>query len=301
MKHYLITGGTGLIGSALCRLLASSENHITVLSRTPENVAQRCGENTVAVSNLQQISQSTPIDIVINLAGAPIADKRWSTKRKALLESSRIKLTQDLVDWMIQRQNKPETLISGSAVGWYGDRGDTILNEQSDSNDEYTHQLCEKWEQAALRAGQVGIRVCIVRTGLVLSSQGGFLSKMRLPFTLGLGGKLGKGEQFMPWIHIEDMVDILEYLSLHENLKGIFNVCSPNPVTNQTFTTTLAQKLGRPAFFTTPAFVLKLLLGEMSRLLLTGQRAMPAKLIKNGFKFHYNDLSTALDNVLTHK
>ena len=213
MKHYLITGGTGLIGSALCKHLIAQYNQVTVLSRTPEKVTLKCSPSVRGIQSLAEISDDTHIDAVINLAGEPIADRRWTKKRKAVLEMSRINLTHNLVDWLINRQKKPECLISGSAIGWYGDSGNLIMDEQSGYHDEYTHQLCDAWEKEALRAEQTGIRVCIVRTGLVLAGKGGFLQKMLLPFKLGLGGRLGDGQQFMSWIHLSDMVNILEFLS----------------------------------------------------------------------------------------
>lgn len=300
MKHYLITGGTGLIGSALCHALLADQNKITVLSRKPESVEKKCGKGITAISSLEQISDNTTIDVIINLAGEPIADKRWTQQRKVELEQSRIETTKTLVSWILSRSNKPECLISGSAVGWYGDCGEQVLNEQSHFNHEYTHTLCDAWEKQAIRAGsaQNGIRVCIIRTGLVLSSNGGVLQKMRLPFQFGLGGRLGKGNQYMPWIHIDDVVSALMFIVDNEQLRGVFNLCAPSPVSNREFTSTLASALKRPAFFHAPAFALRFILGEMSRLLLTGQRAVPVKLTANGYKFIYTDLKSALTSIL---
>lgn len=301
MKHFLITGGTGLIGSALCKHLINQDHQVTVLSRTPKKVTSKCGQQVKGIKYLTEISTDTQIDIVINLAGEPIADSRWTKKRKAVLEMSRIDLTRNLVDWLNHRQKKPECLISGSAIGWYGDRGNSILTEQSSYHDEYTHQLCDAWEREALHAKQHGIRVCIARTGLVLASKGGFLQKMLLPFKLGLGGRLGDGQQFMSWIHISDMVNFLEFLALNVQLEGIFNACSPSPVTNRTFTQTLAQQLHRPAFLPLPAWILNIILGEMSCLLLKGQRALPKKAQAMGFQFHYTDFNVALPNIINRK
>ena len=298
MKHYLITGGTGLIGSALCQHLIAADHDVTVLSRRPSTVADKCGVGIKAVQSLTEITPDTTIDIVINLSGEPIANARWTDKRKSLLESSRIDLTRDLVDWISSRKQKPECLISGSAVGWYGDGGDQTLTEKSDYRDEYTHRLCDAWEKKALQASQMGIRVCIVRTGLVLSSKGGVLQKMLLPFKLGLGGRLGTGEQYMPWIHISDMTRLLGFLAINKQLKGIFNACSPNPVTNQEFTIELTKQLHRYGLFSAPAWALKIASGEMSRLLLTGQRALPQRAIANGFSFTYPALRPALKSLL---
>lgn len=299
MAHYLITGGTGLIGSALCQQLATMNHEITVLSRQPENVTTICGTNVHAVTSLQQLTENTHFDAVINLAGAPIADRHWSNKRKRVLEQSRIGITKELVDWLSHLENKPACLISGSAVGWYGNGANKRLTENSTFHDEYTHQLCEAWEQEASRAQDLGIRVCILRTGLVLSAKGGFLAKMLLPFKMGLGGRLGNGKQYMPWIHINDMIKLLVFLLNQQKANGVINACSPSPVSNKEFTQALAKQLHRPAFFPVPAWFLKLILAEMSQLLLTGQRAIPEKAQALGFKFDYTELSAALADVLT--
>jgi uncharacterized protein (TIGR01777 family) len=299
MRHILITGGTGLIGSALCKKLLDKNYQITVLSRYPNTVAQKCGQQVAGIKSLSEIDDDVVIDAVINLAGEAIADQRWTKKRKLELEASRTDLTSDLVNWMAERQHKPECLISGSAVGWYGDGGSELITEQSNYHDEYTHQLCDAWEKSALKAKQEGIRVCIVRTGLVLAAKGGFLQKMLLPFKLGLGGKLGRGEQFMPWIHLTDMTNLLFFILEDRRADGVFNACSPKPVTNKIFTASLARQLHRVAFIPVPAILLKCLLGEMSRLLLTGQNAKPEKAQALGFRFAYTNVRLALNDVLS--
>jgi uncharacterized protein (TIGR01777 family) len=298
MKRYLITGGTGLIGRALCESLIAEGDEVIVLSRNPAKVKSICGQQVRPISALTEIEPDTVIHVVINLAGEPIADQRWSDKKKHLIESSRVDFTKTLVDWLIHRNSKPECLISGSAVGWYGDGGDKKLTEQASYHEEYTHQLCDAWEKQALRAGQIGIRVCIVRTGLVLSTEGGVLEKMLLPFKLGLGGRLGTGQQYMPWIHITDMVNILKFLIDNEQFKGIFNGCSPKAATNSEFSQSLAQSLNRFAVLPAPAWLLKIALGEMSRLLLTGQNAVPQRLLDSGFEFSFTDLDATMSNLL---
>ena len=299
MKHYLISGGSGLIGSKLCQQLIAEGHHVTVLSRTPNTVKDKCGINVKAIQSLTEILPDSTINIVINLAGEPIANAKWTNKRKKLLESSRINTTREIVNWILNRKQKPECFISGSAVGWYGDSGDQILTEQSKYHDEYTHKLCAAWEQQALQAGNAGIRVCIVRTGLVLASKGGMLQKMLLPFKLNLGGTLGDGHQYMPWIHISDMINLLIFLASNKDLKGVFNASAPNPVTNHEFTTELAKQLHRYKLLPAPKWLLKILLGEMSSLLLTGQRAVPQRALENGFNFTYPRLAPALNNILT--
>jgi hypothetical protein len=300
MSHFLITGGTGLIGTALCQHLHQLQHQITVLSRQhAEQVKQRCGEVEV-VNNLDQIAPNVHFDVVINLAGAPIADRLWSTARKKVLEQSRIDLTLNLVQWLIKRKTKPDCLISGSAIGWYGDQADNVITEQSSFHDEYTHQLCEQWEQQTLIAQEQGIRVCIIRTGLVLSDQGGILKRMLLPFKLGLGGKFGNGQHYMSWIHIEDMVRLIVFLAQTDTAEAIYNATAPIPVTNKQFTQSLSKVLHRPALLTTPSGVLKAMLGEMSALFITGQRVIPEKAQAEGFNFDYTDLDSALSNLLSH-
>jgi len=299
MAHYLLTGGTGLIGSALCRHLISANHNVTVLSRQASNVPRLCGSEVNAVSSLDEIEEQTQIDAVINLAGAPIADRHWITKRKVILEQSRIGTSSALIDWLKQRKTKPNCLISGSAVGWYGNTEDKVVTEDSSYHQEYTHQLCDAWEKQALQAQELGVRVCIIRTGLVLSAKGGFLKKMLLPFKIGLGGHLGDGKQYMSWIHIDDMVKLILFLIEQQETTGIFNGCSPSPVTNKTFSQTLAKQLNRPAFLPVPDWLLKSLLGEMSCLLLEGQRVIPEKAQALGFKFDYTELNAALADILS--
>ncbi len=301
MKQYLITGGTGLIGKALCQKLLSEGNSVIVLSRQPEIVPDICGDKVIGIKSLDEVSNETRIDAVINLAGAPVLHLPWSKARKQVIEKSRIGLTAGLVDWLSYRDQKPECLISGSAVGWYGDGGNRVITEKSTFNDEYTHRLCDGWEQQALYAEQLGVRVCIVRIGLVLSLSGGLLKKMLLSFKLGLGAQLGDGKQYMPWIHINDILNLLVFLVNKQNINGIFNGCAPNPVTNKTFTKVLAKHLRRPALLKIPAWLLKLGLGEMSRLLTTGQQALPDQARINGFDFEFNNLDDALNDLFSSK
>lgn len=296
--NYLITGGTGLIGSKICQKLQAAGHTVIVLSRSRDKVHRRCGLSAIAVTSLDEIGHNEQVDVVINLAGAPIADARWTQKRKQELKDSRIKLTEALVEWMARRQQKPASLISGSAIGWYGDQGETALTEQSGFRDEFAHELCDQWEQAALRAQQFGVRVCLVRTGLVLAPRAGFLQRMLLPFKLGMGGPISDGQQYMSWVHLEDISNLFIFLSKQATLEGVFNGTAPTPVTNAEFSRTLAQNLHRPAFMVVPACVLKLAFGEMSQLLLGGQRVLPEKARAAGFEFQYTDLNSALGQVL---
>ncbi|AFJ02599.1 Cell division inhibitor [Methylophaga frappieri] len=298
MAVILITGGTGLIGSALTEAWLQKDNDVLILSRHRARHRHRFPERVTLLPNLQAIPAHQKIDIVVNLAGAPIASRRWSAKRKQQLYESRITYTQELVAWLSQRTTKPDTLISGSAVGWYGDQGATILDELSSANTGFTHTLCADWEQAANRAVEFGIRVVIVRTGLVLSPQGGFLSRLLPVFRLGLGGRVGDGKQFMPWIHLTDICHLILFLADQPNARGVFNGSAPLPVTNQVFTDTLSAILKKPAILPMPACLLKGMLGEMATLLLDSQRALPEKAQASGYQFHYTDLTAALANVV---
>ncbi len=295
--HVLITGGTGLIGSHLARRLLAEGNRVSVLSRTPATVRDRCGEHARGIAQLDELGEET-VDAVINLAGAPIADRPWSGKRKALLWDSRVRLTEQLVDWIGRRTAKPRVLISGSAVGWYGDGGSEVLTEESPARPAFTHTLCDAWEAAARRAAAHGVRVCLLRTGLVVAPGAGFLQRMLLPFRLGLGGRLGSGRQYMPWIHLEDEIGIILHLLVQEETKGVYNATAPNPVTNRQFARSLATVLGRPALVPVPGLLLKAGLGEMASLLLMGQNAEPARLLEAGYSFRFTHLDQALADVL---
>ncbi|RBJ78048.1 TIGR01777 family protein [Pseudomonas sp. MWU12-2534b] len=295
--HILLTGGTGLIGRALCRYWQAQGHQLSVWTRHPEKVAALCGPQVRAIRTLQELDQ-TPLDVVINLAGAPIADRPWTHKRKALLWSSRIALTETLLAWLESREHKPRVLVSGSAVGWYGDGGERELSEDSPPvNEDFASQLCIAWEETAQRAEAMGVRVALVRTGLVLSAEGGFLSRLLLPFKLGLGGPIGSGRQWMPWIHIDDQIALIDFLVHQDEARGPYNACAPKPVRNREFAKSLGRVLHRPALMPLPAFVLRLALGELSLLLLGGQRAVPARLLEAGFTFQFTDLSAALDDI----
>lgn len=293
-KRILITGGTGFIGQPLCQKLIADGYALTVLSRQPShNVQSVCGR-VEAVMDLDNLRGHEGFDAVINLAGEGIADKRWSEARKQELRDSRIALTNHLVDVIRSWKNCPAVLVSGSAVGFYGNQGSNRVTEDTPPHDEFTHRLCSDWEQAALRLEPTGVRVCLSRTGVVAGPDGGFLQRMLMPFKLGLGGRLGSGEQYMPWVHRDDVVAALIWMLETETATGAYNVVSPNPITNRQFTKSLAGVLGRPAIFPAPAPILKIALGEMSTLLLTGQMAIPERLEAEGFRFRFPDLSPAL-------
>ncbi len=290
----LITGGTGFIGRELCRLFSDQNHTVTVFSRDPVAGSRVIGDKADFITSLDSLTPADHFDAIINLAGAPVFGGRWTEKRKRLIRDSRIQTTAKLIEFIGRSDKPPGVLISGSAVGYYGNQGDILIDETSASHDEFSHQLCRDWEAAAEKARQHGVRVCILRTGLVVGKEGGFLKPMILPFRLGLGGHLGSGLQWMSWIHIEDHIAMVRTLLEDSTLDGIFNATAPNPVTNREFTRTLAHVLRRPALLPMPAGVLRLMLGEMSDLLLGGQRVMPVRFQQAGFQFRYLQLEPAL-------
>ncbi|QJD28636.1 TIGR01777 family oxidoreductase [Methylococcus geothermalis] len=295
----LVTGGTGFIGKSLCRHLLERGHRLTVLSRqAPDAVRRLCGEAVTPVASIDSLSPQAGFDAVVNLAGEPIADKRWTEARKRLLWESRVGLTSELVDYIARAETKPQVLVSGSAVGYYGNRGDTLLDEESTGGDDFSHRLCAAWEEAASQAAGHGVRVCVLRTGLVVGRNGGFLQRMLPLFRLGLGGQIGDGRQWMSWIHIDDHIAITAYLIGNARLEGAFNATAPHPVTNREFTDCLARLLNRPAPVPVPAFTLRLALGEMAELLLGGQRVIPKRLQQEPFRFSYEHLEDALRDAL---
>jgi uncharacterized protein (TIGR01777 family) len=293
---YLITGGTGFVGKKLIANLLQNQQKIIVLTRSKNKAEKLFGNQVRVIENLSEIVSSEKIDQIINLAGEPIADKRWNKKQKEILLNSRIQNTQNIINLISRLEQKPATLISASAIGFYGSRGDEELDENSLAGQEFTANLCQKWEECANQASSFGVRVCLVRFGIVLGKNGGALAKMLPAFKLGLGGKIGSGKQFMSWIDIDDLVAAINFLIANQNLNGIFNVTAPNPVTNQEFTKTLAKTLNRPAFFNMPALAVKILFGEMGEaLLLNGQKVLPKRLLASGFRFDCGNLEDALE------
>lgn len=296
--HILLTGGTGLIGRRLCKHWLAQGHQLTVLSRKPGDVPRLCGAEVRGIAHPDDVG-SQHVDAVVNLAGAPIADRPWTRKRKVLLWDSRITLTEQLVTWLERREQKPDVLISGSAVGWYGDGGERELDENSPPvSEDFASRLCIAWEETAQRAEALGIRVVLVRTGLVLANEGGMLQRLLPPFKLGMGGPIGNGRQWMPWIHIEDQIALIDFLMKQDDATGPYNACAPAPARNRDLARTLASVLHRPAFMPMPGVALRLLLGELSILLLGGQRARPDRLQEAGFTFRFTDLRAALENLL---
>ena len=294
----LVTGGTGLIGRHLIPRLLELGHTVCVVTRSPDKARALLVPDVEIWKGLNDHKTLDGIDAVINLAGEPIADKRWTEEQKQRLCNSRWQITQQLVDLFAASEQPPGIFISGSAAGYYGDLGEVVVTEEEPPHNEFTHKLCARWEQIACGALSEKTRVCLLRTGVVLASKGGILAKMVPPFKLGLGGPIGNGRQYMAWIHIDDMVNGILWL-LDNDLRGPFNMVSPYPVRNEQFAHALGHALKRPAVLRVPATAIRLMMGESSVLVLGGQRALPKRLEEAGFKFRWYDLEEALTDVLS--
>jgi len=297
----LITGGTGFVGRRLVERALAADHEVMVVSRDPERAARKLPASVRIGDDATDFAAARP-EAIVNLAGEPIADRRWSDPQKTRLVESRRHATRDVValcEQLAQRDQAPRVLVSGSAMGFYGDQGDNEVTEQTLPHDEFAHRLCQAWEKEALKAEAFGVRVACLRTGLVLDAGGGTLAKMMPAFKLGVGGRLGDGRQYMPWIHREDLVGAIEFLLEDPTLDGPFNGSAPQPVTNAEFTRAMGRQLHRPTLLRVPAPLLKLGLGEMSRLLLTGACMRPVRLQQAGFTFRYPTLDEALAAIVS--
>jgi uncharacterized protein (TIGR01777 family) len=290
----LITGGSGLIGSSLIPILRPCD--VSVYTRNVAMAEQILGHKIHFLSTLSHLTNLDEYNVVINLAGEPIAEQKWTDAQNQKIENSRWSITQEIVALINAGENPPSLLISGSAIGFYGRQQDQIIDEDfSSPHDEFSHQLCERWEFLANQAKSDKTRVCILRTGVVITKRGGALQKMLLPFRLGLGGPIGDGSQYMSWIHLEDMLQGIAHLIANESCEGVYNFTAPNPVTNEEFSRELASSLSRPCIFKVPEFVLRMMMGEMADLVIYGQRVVPKRLQDSGYEFIFPTISQAFD------
>lgn len=298
----VLAGGTGFIGAALARRLMS-RGHTVVLLARPESkwiggvpaIVWRPSDTAGARDDV--VSALSAADAVVNLAGEPIAGGRWTQARKTRLRSSRIDTTRAVVRAIAAAQKKPKLLLNASAVGYYGPRGDEAVTEAEPAGGDFLAGLCREWETEAQRAEDLGIAVVRLRTGIVLGKNGGALAKMIPPFRCFVGGPLGSGRQWMPWIHLEDEIGLIEHL-LAAGAGGAVNATAPEPVRMKEFCATLGKALGRPSWAPVPEFVLRLAFGEMADVLLTGQRAVPAEAERRGYRFRYPALREALEDIV---
>lgn len=294
----LITGATGFIGQYLVNLLRS-EHELLLISRQPKLAARQLAVDNSKVIQLEQLHSLNDVDAIINLAGESLAAKRWSIEQKRRISESRWMITAELLEKLKQSASAPRIWINASAIGFYGAHGTEPLDESyTPSHGDFPYRVCAHWEELAQQASAYNCRVCIIRIGLVLGQQGGALAKMLPAYWLGLGGPLGTGKQMVSWITRTDLAEVIRFLLANPDCHGVYNATSPNPVNNQTFSATLAAVLHRPHFFRTPGWLLKMLLGEMAGLLLTGQNVQPKRLLEAGFRFRYPELPEALRHVL---
>jgi uncharacterized protein (TIGR01777 family) len=296
----VITGATGFIGSVFVDQLSKQHHSLRLLSRKPPRQMDVSNKEWIAWKpgaggEWEQVVDGA--DGIVNLAGEPIAGKRWSVAQKQELRASRINATRSLVNAIAKANAKPKFLISSSAVGYYGPHGDEILTEESSPGSDFLSRLCVEWEDEACKAEAHGVRVALIRTGIVLGKGKGALAKMVPPFKLFLGGPLGSGKQWMPWIHIDDQIGVLSFLMEKDNAHGAFNATAPNPVTMGEFSKALGEALKRPSWASIPASVLSLILGEMADMLLTGQRALPQAALDLGYKFKFQRVRDALESL----
>ncbi len=299
----IITGGTGLIGAALTRSLLGDGHEVIVLSRNPakhkggpegQTLVQWDGRSAAGWGE-----HANGADAIVNLAGEGIADGRWSQTRRKRILQSRLDAATAVMGAMTAATEKPRVLVQGSAVGYYGPRkAERIAEEMSPGTDWLSHVVWE-WENATAAASRLGVRRAVARTGVVFSPKGGAFPKMKLPFDLVFaGGPLGSGDQYVPWIHIEDEVRALRFLIENPSAEGAYNLSAPNPVTYKEFASAMGEVMGRTSFMPAPGFALKAVLGDMASILLTGQRVVPTRLLEQGFTFNYPDLEAALRNIL---
>lgn len=294
--HVAISGGSGFLGRALRRTLEHQGHRVSTLTRRSRPDRPGDIEWTPNGESGPWAEALAQVDAVVNLAGEGMADRRWSVARKQLLVESRVQATTSLVKAIQSLPRPPRVFLSGSGVGYYGARHDDLVMEDQLPGTDFVAQMALAWEQAAAPLVET-CRVVYLRTGLVLGP-GGALAKMRLPFSLGVGGRLGSGRQWMPWIHLDDWAGLTAYLLTRHGDAGPFNLTAPEPVTNAAFTKALGRELGRPTVFAVPAFALRLALGEMADMLLTGQRALPAAALAAGYTFRHTRLDDALHAAL---
>lgn len=294
----LVTGATGFIGWHLLPHISEP----VVLTRRPDRF--QTSQPGVEVHGWDPLAERPPaaafrgVEAVFHLAGEPVAEGRWTAAKKERIRESRRLGTTHLVQALREASERPPVLVSASAVGIYGDRGDETLDESSPPADDFLADVCRQWEEASARARERGIRVVNPRIGIVLGREGGVLAKMLTPFKLGVGGRLASGRQWMPWIHIDDLVGLLLHAARTTDLNGPMNAVGPQPVTNRDFTQVLARTLHRPAVFPMPGVMLKLAFGQFGEVLLASQRVLPRAALSSGYRFQFSELPAALDNLL---
>jgi len=283
-----VTGGTGFIGAALCQALAGAGHTVTVVTRDP----QRTGGAAIGWEGVSAAVRET--DALVNLAGEPLGSGRWDARQKQLIRDSRVRVTRTLVGAVAAGEPRPKVLVNASAIGYYGPRADEVLDESAGPGTGFLADVCRAWEEAALAAEDLGLRVVRLRLGVVLAADGGALARMLPPFRAFLGGPIGSGRQWMSWIHRDDVTGLVADTLANESYRGAVNATAPQPVTNRDFARMLGRVLARPAWLPTPAFALRLMVGEMADLLLSGQRVLPGVADRLGYRWRFTELGGAL-------
>jgi uncharacterized protein (TIGR01777 family) len=299
--RYLIAGGTGLIGSALAESLLADGHKVSIISRNPSIVNPEL--RAVSWDESALLEELVTADAVVNLAGASLAGEnplqmRWTPQRKQAIISSRLAVGKKLVDAISQLGRKPEVFVQASAIGFYGNQGSDPADENSSPGHDFLAQVCREWETATADLEKIGVRRLVIRIGLVLSQRGGLLPLLALPFRLLVGGKIGTGNQYLSWIHIQDIVKSIQFLIDDPRHQGVYNLTAPNPETNQAFSQLMGNSLRRPVWLPIPSWVLKIALGEASTLALDGRPVYPTRLLKSGYQFQFPDLKGCLESML---
>ncbi len=297
LHRYLITGGTGFIGTALVQQLLRHGDHVTLWVRKPTKVQQRFGYGVRCITSLDELAADDAFDTIINLAGAPVVGPPWTAGRRQQLLDSRVGVTQSLLTWLARTTQKPSTWVQASAIGFYGVRPpEELLDEQSNAGNGFMSELCVKWEAAAAQAAVMGLRQVTLRLGVVLG-KGGALPPLLLPIRLGLGGRMGNGRQMFSWVHLRDVLAVIATALQDKRMQGVYNTVAPGVVSQAEFALTAGQVLHRPVWLPLPAWVLRLPMGEMAQLFVDGQRVVPARLQAQGFEFAYPGLLQALQDL----
>ena len=295
----LITGASGLIGTALRRSLAEKGRGMLLASRRePKDERHIQWDPSTGFAD-EDLVRLEGLDAVVHLAGESISGLRWTDEKKKAIRDSRVQGTRTIIEAFARLEKKPKVFISGSATGFYGDRGDSELNESNSAGDTFLSEVCKEWEAESRRAEDMGVRTVLLRTGIVLSKNGGALAAMLTPFKLGVGGVVGSGKQWMSWVSLDDVVGIINFVLENEEIHGPVNAVAPNPVTNAEFTKALGKELYRPTILPLPEFAVKLVFGEMGdALLLDSTRVVPKRLLEAGYEFKFTDLQPALRHAL---
>ncbi len=303
-KRIIITGATGFIGRPLCTHLVEEGYDVVALSRNPVKGAESLPDNISVVKWDAKTAEgwanyADGTYAIINLAGENIGSGRWTQGRKQKILQSRLNAGKAVVQAVERAENKPKVVIQASGIGYYGDRGEEVLDESSLAGSGFLSEVAKQWEESARKVESFGVRYLMIRTGVVLGADGGFLSRVTLPFRLFVGGRLGSGKQWISWIHIDDEVKAIAFLMERQDLQGAFNLTAPNPVTSKDFFSIVGKVMKRPSWLPVPSFLLRLMLGKMAEeLILSGQRAAPKRLLECGYEFLFPEAESALGEIL---